>query len=272
MKKQELIQLIENTTKKVLSETLKSSIAKSILTSPLVSKSTKLNQLDQLKWDELEDKDIIKITPDEARRKIHYEDLIMWFDSSDKLLAISRWNTIRLTDRYYGHGRYGRGKSDAQFTSTVQLKEASAYCYIIPYDVLKRLSISSKRIERNISHDNALAFTPYDRIKDANITRYKNIIAQRHSANADIDNKVKEIMKSYYMSFENIIPTEDKWDKRSAIEKLNLKINNLLTMYKEYVYIKPDLDKFSAYNHQTKEMEDIIKKINDLFLILKKAE
>lgn len=249
--------------KRRISEALKSDIIRKVIKSPIFSKGQRLGpyNLGHLKWDELEDKDIIKISPEEARKKVHYDDLILWFDASDNFLAASHWNQIILAKYIF----YGRGKGGKEYTTTLQLKEASAYCYVITKDILELLSPTQKRISRSSAKSGANAFISAEDIKNANITRYKNIISKKHSENSNIDNKIKQIMKSYYMAFEDLIGKEDNFDKRNKLDKLNGNITALLKIYRDYVYIRPSLANGTAYNFQTKDIETYIKTINKLF-------
>ena len=248
MKKSELRQLIREEIKKSLTETFQSSIIRNLTNSELFKKRIRsLQSVSSIQWDNILDTDIINTDPKTARASKYSNGLIFWMKNGNtqQPIAISIGKSVWIDiDSCWG----------VQLRSSAALAQDSDFVYIIPRDIITKYSISNSR------HAARADVKSNEQVKKDNILRYKSIIAKRKSDNADIDNKVKELMSNYQKEFESLM-SNGEW---YTIKKYGDTINNLIKLYSEYVYIKTDLTKGSAYLYQTKEITDIINKVNNL--------
>jgi hypothetical protein len=253
--------------KQLLKETFKSKIIQDIMLDSATKKIIKdnLRYLGSIAWDQLEDSDIVRTEPKNGRKKQFEDALIFWMSDENKLLATSYGNYVKDTKYSYNYRR--RGRPDAEFKSTLALSTAADHIYIITKETQDKYSVQQKRSDRSTSKFDVLAWKDNSKVKDDNITRYKNIISKKKSDNADIDNKIKEIMINYNKNFENIITNvdPDNWKQKSKVENLGNSIQKLLMQYGEYIYIQKSLDKGSAYVFQTQKIQEIINYVNKLY-------
>lgn len=240
-----------------INESFKSDIIRDFTNSDLFkNKIRRLAGMWKLKWDEISDSDIIKTSPASARKKIHDFDIIIWYDSNNRPTAISRGKNVWY-DEY----------QDAKHTSSKVLADESAHCLIIPYDVQTKYSAFAKSDIRHKSREGATALMKAEEIAEKNLRRYKSIIAKRHSENADIDEKIKGIMRNYQKTFEEMTSNQDT--DIYKLYALSDKIKLMISYYADYIDIKKDLSAGSAYFYQTKRIEDIVRNVNKEFTKIK---
>lgn len=164
------------------------------------------------------------------------------------------------TRRLSNQGRYpgskdtiGVDKSHRSYSGTglgniKRIAEVSDECYIINLDAVRdSLSTSDKVASRAASQEGALALTNPKKLKDANITRYKEILAKRADKPEEIDKKVKETIEDAHKflidglsrkemgEYGDLKIGEDPKGRAISPRDISNYISNLLSDYQGYV-------------------------------------
>jgi hypothetical protein len=257
MKKSELKQMIREEIKKI--STIKESFGSSIIQNLRYAgkkgdQAQFIRQMD-LQWDKITDQDLVKITPQEARTKNHEDSVIFWMSGAQPI-ALSFGKSVWFDKDASNWGRYKK-----PVRSSKQLADESEFCIAIPKDIIAKYGSVGIQNDRYLTRRDATAFKQDRDIKNANLLRYKQIIAKKKSENSDIDNKIKAIMSVYQNRFEDLTKNLE-WLK---VRNLGEEIKKLMDMYSRYAYISTDLKNGSAYEHQTVEMSKIINDVNKLY-------
>lgn len=232
MKKTELIQLIENTTKKVLSEAFKNkNIQKffDLIKSDLISKGQHkptLYRLNTVLWSEIPEDDRIKILQDTDDIKKYIKDnsyYIFWINTKDKKLV--KWKEPRYSKYGSKHDRsiyarkglvgiskgvifqitdYSKAFKDIDsnydkpngIQSVKAVSEISDYALCIPSDIVNKYNSVPLQNSRTSARSSALALRDLEGIKNDNIRRYKSIIKQ---------NKITDKSKAYNEEYKKLL-------------------------------------------------------------------
>jgi len=190
----------------------------------------------KLKWDEIKDDDFIQLEPVEAAKKAKKQDgqhpmVIFWMNGND-LLGVSRNDWVMVTEFYYKSYRSG---ATPVYRSVDAIKRDSTNTYIIDDARYIEFNANDVRQERWANKQDAEAFKQNYEIKNANITRYKGILAENKTKRLlpeeeEIKTMVKEVFEHYQTLFEKLVGSPD-WYK---IKKLGGKIANFLNLYSEF--------------------------------------
>ena len=138
---------------------------------------------------------------------------------------------------------YGTGLGNIK-----RIAEVSDECYIINLDAVRdSLSTSDKVATRAASQEGALALKDPKKLKDANIARYKEILAKRADKPEEIDKKVKETIEDAHRflidglsrkemgEYGDLKIGEDPKGRAISPRDISNYISNLLSDYQGYV-------------------------------------
>lgn len=187
-----------------------------------------------------------------GKNEMFQNDSIWTRDESGK----SRTNTRRLKNmgKYPGSkDTVGVNKSHNQYSGTglgniKRIAEVSDECYIINLDALRdSLSTNDKTTSRAEAKSGATALTDPKKVKEANMTRYNEILAKRADNPDAIDKKVKEIIEDAHQflmaglakkelgNYNELTIGKDPKGREIRPRDLNNYISNILSDYQGYV-------------------------------------
>ena len=295
-----------NENEELVAEALKSSILANLLTLGNGSKWGKQNNSEiikylyakaKLKFDEIEDADIITMDPRDAYKSKPATDQIIFYvtqnekenpffpnDGGDNyavipantLLAVANGNNDFYGVKWQGGvGRFGRGgykgisnvgrkENDADLginkrrsgydssglTSIDRISKIADVAYVIDVTALRqRFSTEAERIARAEARKGATALIDPKAFKDANMAKYKSILAQR-VMNDDIDGKVesaiatcsdllqKALRAKEYTQYDELKIGQDPRGREITMRDVTNFMSNLLDDYSNYTRYK----------------------------------
>lgn len=240
-----------------LNEAYKSEIIKKLASDPEVNKSLYQYLSSGIALSDIEDSDIEKTTPQEARRKYNDNAVIIWMDKGDHVIATSLGKDV-MRYREMTSPRYRRGGH--KHPSSSSIADEAAYVYLIPADVVEKKRGWGKNIlARNARQDSIQTLNPEEVLK-ANKTRYAQILAKRQTERDNVDSQVDFIMTKLFGILRSLTKLDvSEWRVKEKLRKINDQMKVVLTKYQTYIENKADIQKGSSSEWKIREVNEIRK-------------
>lgn len=178
----------------------------------------------------------------------------IWSRNDDTIGGKKNTRRLKNMGKYPGSkDTIGVNKSHNQYSGTglgniKRIAEMSDECYIINLDALRdSLSTNDKTSARAEAKSGATALTNPKKVKEANMTRYNEILAKRADNPDKIDKKVKEIIEDAHQflmdglakkelgNYNELTIGKDPKGREIRPRDLNNYISNILSDYQGYV-------------------------------------
>jgi hypothetical protein len=178
----------------------------------------------------------------------------IWNRNDDTIGGKKNTRRLKNMGKYPGSkDTIGVNKSHNQYSGTglgniKRIAEMSDECYIINLDALRdSLSTNDKTSARAEAKSGATALTNPKKVKEANMTRYNEILAKRADNPDKIDKKVKEIIEDAHQflmdglakkelgNYNELTIGKDPKGREIRPRDLNNYISNILSDYQGYV-------------------------------------